>query len=181
MFQVDDQITQIETLYRQITGDSPRRSEKPYAPIPPEADAEVYVRDNLARLQGTLNQIWGGQSPFVAGSMDYGRPSPIRFNVFDDGKEWVCTFEMAGVRKEDVKVRVEAGRLDVEGFRRNPEANGHRPVHLELVPGRIASSLPLPPIKAETVRAALSNGLLTVRFAKGSLATERRDVTIEVG
>jgi hypothetical protein len=46
MIDVEQQVSRLEQIYRQIAGAEPRRSDVPIAPIPPEANAEQVVNEH---------------------------------------------------------------------------------------------------------------------------------------
>jgi HSP20 family molecular chaperone IbpA len=173
---VEQQIARLETLYQQLTGKKFKPSSPPAAPIPPEADPESYVLENLQRLQAAL-------SGFVARPTGIGvapQTLPLRLNVLESEKEWICQFEVPGIPKEDISIQSTAGMLRVSCLRRG-EANGHRPVHLELMPARLERTVPVPQMaKAATAQARLERGLLTIRFEKGAAPPSTKEINIEV-
>jgi HSP20 family molecular chaperone IbpA len=171
--QIEQHIAAVEALYRQFAGSAFKPGAQPYAPIPPEADPEAYVLERLEQLQNTLatalNQPAAG-TPVV----------PTRINVLESDKDWICQFEVTGIGKPDLALQIDLGVLRCTGMRRE-QANGSRLVHAELVPCRIERSVPLPYyVKSETVRAKLENGLLSVRFEKGTGAGPRKETTVAI-
>ena len=54
---IDEAIGQVENLYRAMTGKAMPELEKPYAPIPPEADPAQYVRFEAERLIAALHGL----------------------------------------------------------------------------------------------------------------------------
>ena len=171
---VEQQIAKLESLYQQLTGSKWRPSSPPMAPIPPEADPETYVLENLQRLQAAL-------SGFVTRPTGMSTQAlPLRVNVLESDKEWTCHFEVPGIPKEDMAIQLVSGVLRVNCLRRG-ETNGHRPVHLEVPPARLERSVPVPQMaKPTTAAARLERGVLTVRFDKGVPAPTAKEINIEV-
>jgi HSP20 family molecular chaperone IbpA len=171
---VEQQIARLETLYQQLTGNKFKPSSPPAAPIPPEADPESYVLENLQRLQAAL-------SGFVTRPTGINPQTlPLRLNVLEGEKDWVCQFEVPGIPKEDISIQLTAGVLRVSCLRRG-EMNGHRPLHLEVAPARLERTVPVPQIaKPTTAHARLERGLLTIRFEKGAPTPSTKEINIEV-
>lgn len=179
MFQVEQEIARVEALYRNLTGNEPPRSDAPYAPIPPEADAEGHVHENLRRLYHAL-QTYGQPT----------RPEPVRFiprvNVLEGEKQWACQVELPGVTRDNVNVEVNQGNLVVRALRDwthgTDKEDDRRMVYSEADACHFERVLQLPP----TVRwstpstARLENGVLSIEFEKDPNGM-RKDVQVEVG
>ncbi|MFZ5471079.1 MAG: Hsp20/alpha crystallin family protein [Myxococcota bacterium] len=173
MFNVDQQTARVEQLYRQLTGMEPRRHERPSAPIPPDANPEQYVQENLQRLEAAL------QSLPAAGGLPTFAP---RVSVFETEQEWRCAAELPGVKRGDLVVQVLHGVLRLSALRAWPGANGEppRPTYAEALPCRFERSVPMPlGARTESADARLENGILTVKVVKDPAAI-RRDLKIEV-
>jgi len=97
-----------------------------------------------------------------------------------DGKFIVCA-ELAGVKREDVKVEVSGDRLTIEGERRQEPPHGPQDFRRsERAYGRFYRVLTLPPgAQGEAASASLQDGLLEVTVPVGEAARQRRRIEIE--
>lgn len=89
-------------------------------------------------------------------------------DVYETPDAWVVRMEVAGVKKEDLRVTVEAGALFVRGRRAEvasgPKERYHR---MEIRYGEFSQRIPLPPdIEPEATDAKLTDGILEVRVPK---------------
>ena len=91
-----------------------------------------------------------------------------------------ATFELPGLKKDDVTIDVHNGRLTVSGeVKTSNEENKDGFVVRERRVGRFERVLPLPQgTKPENVSAALNDGVLTVTFPKSTPEQEAKRVTI---
>ncbi|KAJ6479482.1 HSP20-like chaperone [Mycena vitilis] len=79
-----------------------------------------------------------------------------------------ATFELPGVKKEDVQIETLPGRLRVSAENKfSEEQNKDGYVTRERRVGKYSRTLPLPQgIKEEEIKASMDNGVLTVTFPK---------------
>jgi len=178
MFNVEEQTTRLEQLYRQIAGSEPKRSEQPIAPIPPEANAEQYVQENLQRLQMALQGLGVGPISPVAGIPTV----PPRVSIFEGKDEYRIAVELPGVKKSDLSVEITQGILRIRASRSWPGSNGEaqRPIYAETLPCVFERAFPVPPfVKFDSGQGKLENGVLSLRLQKDPSAI-RKDVEIEV-
>jgi HSP20 family molecular chaperone IbpA len=178
MFNVEEQTTRLERFYKQITGAEPKRSgDAPIAQIPPEANPEQYVQENLQRLQSVMQSAG---YPAVSGAV---LPTvPPRVAVFEDKDEYRFAVELAGVKKPDLNVQITQGVLRISAILNWPGMNGEsqQPIYAEMGPCRFERVLALPPfVKFDSTDARLENGILTIKCQKDPSAV-RRDLKIEV-
>jgi len=178
MFNVEEQTTRLERFYKQITGTEPKRGgDAPFAQIPPEANPEQYVQENLQRLQSVMESAG---LPSVSGVI---LPTVLpRIAVFEDKDEYRFAVELAGVKKPDLNVQITQGMLRISAIRHWPGTNGEaqQPVYAELGPCRFERVIALPPfVKFDSTDARLENGILTIKCQKDPSAV-RRDLKIEV-
>lgn len=187
---IEEQTRRLEQLYVQLTGSSPLRAERPVAPIPADVDPVQWVEGNLRRLDRTLN----GLREAASGPMPFGNQpvaTPARVTVLESEHSYRLLFELPGVRAQEVSLRIEQGTLLLTAVRtlglaestqpsnENPEPH-ERPMLAEVMPCRFERALPLPPfVRAESARATLENGVLTVVCARDPHAI-RCDLKIEV-
>src|SRR5262244_2348352 len=121
MINVEEQTNRLEQLYRQITGSEPKRSaDQPIAPIPPDANPEQYVQENLHKLLVAL------QNAGISTGLSYpGLPvvSP-RVALLEDKDNYRIVVELPGVKREDLTVQVVQGVLQLSAIRGLPGADG---------------------------------------------------------
>ncbi|KAK0494035.1 small heat shock protein [Armillaria luteobubalina] len=91
-----------------------------------------------------------------------------------------ATFELPGLKKEDVEIDVHDGRLTVSGETKissEHEENGYAVQERRF--GKFSRTLRLPQgVNEEEIKASLDNGLLTVTFPKASPETAPKKITI---
>ncbi|PAV22864.1 small heat shock [Pyrrhoderma noxium] len=91
-----------------------------------------------------------------------------------------ATFDLPGLKKEDVNIDVHNGRLVVSGeqtLSNDVEEKGY--VHRERQYGRFSRSLPLPSgTKPENINAKLEDGVLTITFPKTSEEQQAKKISI---
>ena len=173
MLNVEQEIARVEHLYRQITGSEPKRSDRSVAPIPPDANAEQVVEENLRRLASAL------QASTQLAEIPAVLP---RIALFESDAEWRCAVELPGVRRNDLTVQVTQGVLRLAAVRPLPGADDGalRPTYAEALPCRFERSIPLPGLaRFDALDARLDNGILVIRCPKDPAAV-RRDVKIDV-
>jgi HSP20 family molecular chaperone IbpA len=137
MFQVDQEIQKVRSLYEQLVGGEPPTSASPYAPIPPDADAETFVRQNLERLEHLLAGARTAQSVTSTrpSSTDAQLPHVTPpMNVTESDKAWCFTVDLCGCGKGDVSVEVLNSCLHVAAVRKDAILEGHRWTHRECAP-----------------------------------------------
>lgn len=168
MIDIDEQISRIERLYRQLTGNDPKRSDVPLAPIPNGTNPEEYVREQLRRLDLALNNV---VRPTISAA-----PA---VTVLENEEQWMCAIELPGVRKSDLAVELARGSLRVSGVRElPPAAKGLRPVFSDAPSSHFERTIPVNAVLDDSsFEARLENGILLVSCRK---APRKRDVRIEV-
>ena len=122
------------------------------------------LKDRLNRLfESTLRQ---GGSLDEAGLAGWAPACELR----EETGAYVLTAEVPGVPRPSLKVRVESGRVIVEGDRpQAPEMRRGQPLRVERSYGRFARSLPLPgAIDERSIEARLELGVLEVRLPKSA-------------
>jgi HSP20 family molecular chaperone IbpA len=170
MQNIDEQLKQVEGIYRQVTGAEPKRSDQAITPIPPDANPEQYVQEKLNQLQAAM----------IGGTVGTAAALPViapRIALFESEREWRCLIELPGVKKSDLMIQASQGQLRISALRL---LGGERPVYTELLPCRFERTLPLPPsAKEDSCDARLEGGILAVRCTKDPIGS-RRNVKIEV-
>ncbi|MCC6231880.1 MAG: Hsp20/alpha crystallin family protein [Verrucomicrobiales bacterium] len=89
-------------------------------------------------------------------------------DVFTHEGGVVIKAELAGIRREDLTLTVEGGRLRIRGIRRDtPRAEGSRFLMMEIEYGAFEASVELPHgLDLGSARAVYLNGFLRIEFAR---------------
>jgi HSP20 family protein len=121
------------------------------------------LKERLNRLfENTLRH--GGVAEDEAGIAGWAPASELR----EEGDAFVLTAEVPGVPRQSLKVRVEPGRVVVEGERpQAPEMRRGEPLRVERSYGRFSRSFRLPGgVDERGIEARLDLGVLQVRLPK---------------
>jgi len=159
--EIDNAIQQIERLYHSITGKNPPPvGDTPFAPIPPEANAQRFVEDRLNQLLALMNS----RQPQPGQTNTWTPP----MTVWETEKEVVVSFELAGVPRDAVEVSVVEKLLVVTGRRDEPwgRDNAQAHPHVNERPfGMFSRTVPLPPTTVpDKLAAEMKNGVLEVHI-----------------
>jgi HSP20 family protein len=97
-------------------------------------------------------------------------------DVTEDEKAYKITVELAGVKKEDVTVEVHDSVLSIRGEKRSEREEKKDKTHwVERSYGSFSRSFTLPPTAvSDDLRAAFSDGVLTVEIPKKEEAKPRQ-------
>ena len=166
--EIEDAIGQVETLYQSVTGRAvpDGGTEAPYAAIPVERDPELYVAEQLGRLDAALASVGGTQwlpPPW--------QPPLTVMETADDYRVWI---DVPGVPRALISVGAAGGALIVCGLRPRLAAgeDAQGPSWGETWSGRFGRSVPLPAdADPSKVNARLADGLLEVRIARRAAET----------
>jgi HSP20 family protein len=102
-------------------------------------------------------------------------------DMFEEGGDLVIKAELAGIRREDIKVELSGNMLTISGEKRGEEKVERKDYYrVEQAYGSFSRSLELPEgVNHEQIKATYKDGLLEVRIPK---TVEARKVkTIEIG
>ncbi|CAL1697840.1 unnamed protein product [Somion occarium] len=106
----------------------------------------------------------------------------LQMDIYEDEKRNIvtATFELPGLKKEDVNIDIHNNVLSVSGESKvSSERDEHGYAVRERRYGRFSRSIPLPQgIKGEDVKASLDNGILTVTFPKTTPEQAPKKITI---
>jgi HSP20 family protein len=170
--QVDEAIGSMERLYTALTGKTPPApGEQAYAPIPVERDAAEFVGEQIERLRSALDERQSAPRGF---GVEW---SPA-VSVWEEDQELVLCLDLAGVRREDLRLAVQGNQLTVRG-QRAAAFDGHRLRLNERPLGPFARTFVLPPTVQGEPKAQLREGVLEIRLVKGrDAAAERKEVPV---
>ncbi|KAJ7270611.1 HSP20-like chaperone [Mycena haematopus] len=147
----------------------------------PFHDVERIINDTFGRYNNrgqTQSQALQRQN----GDGDVQRAIRPRMDLHEDSKAntVTATFELPGVKKEEVQIDVHDGRLSVSAetkLSEDHEKDGYAIRERRF--GKIARTLQLPQgVKETDVKAAMDNGLLTITFPKSTPEQAPKKITI---
>ena len=170
MLEIDEAIARVTTLYRAVTGRELRDGDAPTAPIPAEKDPVLYVQEQVERLTAALAALEGERR----GDGAWAPPCTIR----ETEREAVLTFDVPGVPREAVEVRVEGSVLAITGTRGPATSEGQ--VRLaEVRTGAFRRFVQLPQgLRLGELAAQLKDGVLEVRIPRDKQAVEARRIPV---
>ncbi len=127
---------------------------------PGRGDMQDVFRDALEDFFSTGAEI----APWLRKGLDFG-PA---VDVSESDKEYKAEVELPGVKKENLNVTVDEGRLYIEGRREQEDRDeGENYLRVERSSGSFARTLQLPPhVDEEGAEAEFKDGVLTVRLPK---------------
>ncbi|KAJ7695006.1 HSP20-like chaperone [Mycena olivaceomarginata] len=137
----------------------------------PFYDVERLINDTFGRA-GNNNQSQALQRQNGNDGNDVQRAIRPRMDLHEDSKAntVTATFELPGVKKEDVQIDVHNGRLTVSAENKiseNYEKEGYAIRERRF--GKMSRTLQLPQgVKETEVKATMENGVLTVVFPKST-------------
>ena len=128
--------------------------------------------ENILSLEGDVDSMFtSAVLPFRAVSSN----SPLAMNIADEGKEVVATFDLPGVKKEDVKITKNGNVLTISGERKKgalPDSG--KWLRNETWAGTFTRTLELPEqIHADGISAELADGVLRIVLPKAEEAKPR--------
>jgi len=102
-------------------------------------------------------------------------------DMFEEGNELVIKAELAGIRREDIKVELAGSTLTLSGEKRGEERVQRKDYYrVEQTFGSFSRSLELPEgIDLDQVKAAYKDGLLEIRIGRQPAARKVVSVPIE--
>ncbi len=135
---------------------------------PARDDVQDFFRDALEDFFGGAR----GLTPWLRKGLDLG-PA---VDVSETDKEYKAEVELPGVKKEDLNVTIDEGRLHIEGRREEEERDeGTNYLRVERSSGSFARTLQLPPtVDEEGAEANFKDGVLTVRLPKTAESQGRK-------
>ncbi|KAJ7641433.1 HSP20-like chaperone [Roridomyces roridus] len=140
----------------------------------PFYDVERMLNDTFARMLGHNNN---------QNHNDVERALRPRMDLHEDAtaNTVTATFELPGIKKEDVQIDVHNGRLSISAestISEEHEKDGY--AIRERRYGKLARTLQLPQgVKEEEVKASMENGILTVTFPKSTAEQAPKKISID--
>jgi HSP20 family protein len=110
--------------------------------------------------------------------LDRFKPGPAGWappvDLYETATEYVITAELPGLRRDDLHIHVQDGRLTLSGVRREGGEQCEQYHRVERGHGSFSRSFHLPiPVDAERITADLRSGVLTVTCPKAENANRR--------
>ncbi|KAJ7445811.1 small heat shock protein [Mycena galericulata] len=145
----------------------------------PFYDFERVLNDTFGRLSNTsTSQAVQRQGE----NDDFQRALRPRMDLHEDdaANTVTATFELPGIKKEDVQIDVRNGRLSISAESKISEEHEKDGYAIrERRYGKIARTLQLPEgVKENEVKASMDNGVLTIKFPKTTPEQAPKKITI---
>ena len=170
MLGIDETISEVERLYRTVTGQDVPGANGSYAPIPAEKDPSKYVMEQVERLTRML-----GESELARSEPP---PSTPPLSVWETRDEVIVAVQMPGVNKEGLHVESRGRVVFVTGQTR-PVSDSGRILVSEHPLGPYQRIIPLPEgTTAADLSAQINDGVLELRIRKKVVAQEARDIPV---
>lgn len=125
----------------------------------------------VTNLQEELDRLFGATPASWAPPLD----------VHEDKNQYTVSLELPGLKREDISVQIEDGDLVITGERKSETVDEDTEVHCrERFYGKFARTISLDSeVKAESVKAAYKDGILTVTLPKAEEAKPKQiDVSV---
>lgn len=136
------------------------------------------MREQMDRMfQATFNRLRLSAKNVLSESFTF---SP-QMDLSEEGDEYVVRFDLPGLDKSKVSVKLEDRLLTVLGSttESREQKQAGRVIRMERRSGRFSRSITLPgPVRAEGMKAEYENGVLTVRVPKAERAAEQKTITL---
>ncbi|KAF7338597.1 Heat shock protein 16 [Mycena venus] len=148
----------------------------------PFYDVERMINDTFGRMGSFNNQGQGQALQRHNENNDVQRAIRPRMDLHEDSNDntVTATFELPGIRKEDVQIDVHNGRLSISAeskMSENYEKEGYAIRERRF--GKFARTLQLPQgVKETEVKAAMDHGVLTVTFPKSTPEQAPKKITV---
>jgi HSP20 family protein len=123
-------------------------------------------------IQTRLDRLFGEPSLRAAGAQSLVAIWEPPLDIAETDTEFVVTVDLADVRKDDIRVRLQAGVLTIEGERRlRAEQKGKKYHRIERQYGLFLRRFTVPSaVEGTAVRAEYANGVLKVRLPKSAVS-----------
>ncbi|WP_028454863.1 Hsp20/alpha crystallin family protein [Chitinilyticum litopenaei] len=135
--------------------------------------------DNLQEPLGTLDDLFRG---FFVRPLDFAAaPSQIRVDVKEDDKAYTVHAELAGVKKEDIRVHVDGDvvTINAEVKQETESRDGDRLLRCERYIGQVSRSFRLgQEVDEAATSASYQDGVLELLLPKKPATAKRRQIEI---
>jgi len=132
--------------------------------------------EQLTNLREEINRLF--EAPFgeLTRATDFFHGWAPALDLREDKDNVVAEVELPGLKKEDIEVTVHDGVLSVAGERKQEKERSEEGAYrAERFYGRFHRTISLPkPVKAEAVKAAYKDGILTITLPKTEEAKPRQ-------
>lgn len=99
----------------------------------------------------------------------------FRIDVQENENEYIVEAELPGVKKEEINIDLNEGRLNISIEREDRKDRENKNyIHRESRYASMSRSIYLPDAKHEGVKARLDNGILAINIPKGDRPNRRR-------
>jgi len=174
MKDIEETTSQVERLYRSVTGQDPPVRDTPYAAIPPEKDPARHVEEQMERLTTALASV--GTSTWA------GPPWSPPITVCENQQEVVICAELSGVTRDNVEVVVMNNLLTITGQRTSafPHGTQYRIRMTERPVGPFRRTVALPQGSLpEQLTAEMRDGLLLVRVPQAAVQNNSKTIAVK--
>ncbi len=122
-------------------------------------------------IEGFVSDIWDTWTPAV-----YDSNVHPRLDMFEIKDELVTRVELPGLKKEDISVKLEDGRLSISAEKKGEKLSEDATYYTsERYFGQYSRTLSLPfPVDSEKISATFENGLLEIRMPKAEEAKAKQ-------
>ncbi|TJX13058.1 Hsp20/alpha crystallin family protein [Tissierella creatinini] len=119
-----------------------------------------------------FNDNWLSTTNFIQGS--------FKINIKEDEKEYTVEAELPGVKKEEIKLELNEGKLNIAVERESKvEEEKNNYVHKESSYASMKRSIYLADAASDDISAKLDNGILTIAVPKKQKTDNTKHIEIE--
>ncbi|KAJ3769123.1 HSP20-like chaperone [Lentinula raphanica] len=143
----------------------------------------IYFYEPFYNVEHVFDKLFDTTFPHNGGATN-GSTSSIKpkMDLHEDSSNntVTATFELPGLRKEDVNVDVHDGRLTISGETKSSSEHQEEGYAIrERKSGKFSRMLRLPRgVKEEEIKASMADGVLTVTFPKTAAETQPKKISV---
>lgn len=117
------------------------------------------------------------KEPFIAGNRENFLPT---VDIAEDDQNYYLHIALAGIKKEDVRIEIEDGKLIVSGERKlQKNENGKRYHKIETHYGTFTRSFYLPDnVNVQNIEATFTDGILDIKIPKTEAKVNKTSIEI---
>jgi len=131
--------------------------------------------EEMRRVQRQMDQLFNSALSTSGTTTSSGDLAPVEsrwapaFDVRETDKDIVIHADLPGVKKEDMTLELQEGRLTISGERKfEKKEENEKYHHLERSYGKFVRTFPVPKtLKEQDIKARVDNGILEISFPKG--------------